>query len=157
MCRSRRRTRTITTTRWAAAGSTIPTDTSTVTLTLSSGTFVGGSTTVSVAAVAGVATFSTLAVANNGQYSLTASDGSLSPAISNLFAIGANAYVDFNIEATDFTAQFANNQMGVPGGTALVWNATAGVNDNTGGTPGGAVHVASGADQNAIFTPITFS
>ncbi len=142
------------------AGSTIPTNTSTVTLTLSGGTFVGGANSVSVAAVAavaGVATFNGLAVAANGQYTITASDGNLTPAVSNLFTIGASAYVDFNTEATDFTAQFANNQSGVAGGTALVWNTAAGVSDNTGGTAGGGVHVAAGADQTAIYTPQTFS
>src|SRR5262249_17988553 len=67
-----------------AAGSTLPADTSTVTLTLSGGgTFTGGGSTVSAQAVGGVATFGTLAVASNGTYTLTASDGTLTAAVSN--------------------------------------------------------------------------
>ena len=49
-----------------AGGNTVTGDTSTVTLTLSSGTFVGGGTTATAAAVNGVATFANLAVAAPG-------------------------------------------------------------------------------------------
>jgi hypothetical protein len=142
-----------------AAGYTIPTNTSTVTLTLNGGgTFVGGGNTTSAAAVAGVATFSSLAVATNGTFTLTATDGSLTPATSNTFTIGATAFIDFNTEATDFTANFAVNQSGNPGGTAMNWNATAGVHDGTGGAAGGGVLVTgSNVDQTAVFTATPFT
>jgi hypothetical protein len=71
-------------------GNTVPIDTSTVTLTLSSGTFSGGSNTVSVAAVNGVATFSNLVINTAGTYTLAASDGTLTAATSNSFTIGSN-------------------------------------------------------------------
>jgi hypothetical protein len=142
-----------------SAGTTLASDASTVTLTLSSGTFVGGGTTVTTQAVNGVATFNNLAITNNGAYSLTATDGSLSSALSNIFNIGSTAFVNFNTEATDFTAQFATNQSGVAGGTSLNWIATAGIDDQTGGTAGGGVQTSAGgsSDETAIYTPTTFN
>ena len=112
-------------------GSTVTTNTTTVTLTLvptagANGTFAGGSTTTSVAAVAGVATFSNLSITSNGQYTLVASDGSLSPATSYVITIGSTAYVSFDSAATDFTSQFINNLSGSttvpPASNVLVWN-----------------------------------
>ena len=58
-------------------GNVVTTDTLTVTLTLSSGTFEGGSTTVTAAASSGVATFSGLKIDVTGNYTLTATDGTL--------------------------------------------------------------------------------
>src|SRR5207249_871669 len=52
-------------------------DSSTVTLTLSSGTFANGSTTVSIAAVSGVATFSSLIINTTDTYTLKSSYGTL--------------------------------------------------------------------------------
>ena len=139
-----------------SAGTTLPGDTSTVTLTLSSGTFVGGGTTVTAQAVGGVATFSSLAIANNGAYTLTATDASLSSALSNIFNIGASAFVNFNTEATDFTAQFATNeQPNDP--AALFWGAAAGVDDQSGGAAGGGVNLLQGTDETANYTPTTFN
>src|SRR5262249_29021133 len=66
-----------------AGGNTVTTDTSTVTLTLNGGTFAGGGTTVSAAAVNGVATFSNLVINTAGTYTLAASDGTLTGATSN--------------------------------------------------------------------------
>ena len=141
-----------------SAGTTLPDDDSTVTLTLSSGMFAGGGTTVTAQAVNGVATFDSLLIANNGLYTLTATDGSLSSALSNTFTIGSTAFVNFNTESTDFTAQFAVNQTGVAGGTSLNWNASAGVGDQTGGTAGGGVKVSAvSTDETAVYTPTTFS
>ena len=60
-----------------AFGNTVTTDTSSVTIALGSGTFSSGGNTVTVAAVNGVATFSSLAVGATGSYTLAASDGSL--------------------------------------------------------------------------------
>jgi hypothetical protein len=140
-----------------AAGSTLPGDTSTVTLTLSGGgTFTGGGTTVSAQAVNGVATFSTLAVASNGTYTLTASDGALTTAVSNTFTIGATAFDNFNSAASSFTTPFATNLSGVAGGTALTWNATAGIADQSGGTAGGGV-VGAATDETAVYTQTTFN
>jgi len=53
-------------------GNTVTSDTSTVTLTLSSGTFAGGSNTVSAAAVNGIATFGSLVINTAGTYTLAA-------------------------------------------------------------------------------------
>jgi hypothetical protein len=139
-----------------SAGSTLPGDTSTVTLTLSGGTFTGGGTTASAAAVAGVATFSTLSIAGNGMYTLTASDGSLATAVSNTFTIGASAFDNFNASATSFTGQFATNNSGTAGGTGLNWNSTAGLQDQAGGAAGGGV-VASATDETAVYTPNPFN
>jgi hypothetical protein len=139
-----------------SAGSTLPGDSSTVTLTLSGGTFTSGGNTVTAQAVNGVATFSTLAVTTNGVYTLTASDGSLTPAVSNTFTIGATAFDNFNSGASSFTSQFATNLSGVAGGTSLNWSASGGLDDQTGGAAGGGV-VASATDETAVYTPTTFN
>src|SRR5262249_59981568 len=91
-----------------AFGNTVTNDTSTVTLTLSSGTFSGGSSTVSAAAVNGVATFGNLVINAAGSYTLAASDGTLTGATSNPFTItGATAInVNFNAGATTLTSNF---------------------------------------------------
>jgi hypothetical protein len=141
-----------------SVGTTLPDDDSTITLTLSSGTFVGGGTTVTVQAVDGIATFDSLAIANNGSYTLTATDGSLSSALSNTFTIGSTAFVNFNTDPTDFTAQFAVNLTGVAGGTSLNWNGSAGVDDQAGGTAGGGIQTSAvSTDETAVYTPTTFS
>jgi len=140
-----------------AAGATVTGDTSTVTLTLSSGTFAGGGTTVTAQAVNGVATFSSLSIANTGNYTLTATDGSLTSAVSNGFSIGASSFVNFNAGATTFTSQFALNNAGTPGGTNFTWGAAYGVDDQTGATAGGGVSSTSQTDQTAIYTPTTFN
>ena len=71
-------------------GHTITTDNSTsVTLTLSGGTFAGGGTTATAQVVDGLATFSNLVIDELGtNYTLTASDGSLTGATSQVFAVG---------------------------------------------------------------------
>jgi hypothetical protein len=139
-----------------SAGSTIPSDTSLVTLTLNGGTFTGGGNSVSVRAVNGVATLNTLAVANNGMYTLTASDGSLTTATSNAFTIGSSAFVNFNAAATDFTGKFATNNSGTPNGTGLTWGSSAGLRDQSGGAAGGGV-LGAAADVTAVYTPTTFN
>ena len=139
-----------------SAGSTLAGDTSTVTLTLNGGNFTSGGNTVSVQAAAGVATFSNLAVTTNGQYTLTASDGSLSTAVSNTFAIGATAFDNFNAGAASFTSSFATNLAGTPGGTALNWYTAGGIKDLGSGAAGGGV-AASATDETAIYKPTTFS
>jgi hypothetical protein len=139
-----------------SAGNTLPNDTSTVTLTLSSGTFNSGINTATVQAVNGVATFPALAVATNGAYTLTASDGSLPTTVSNTFNIGATAFDSFNSSAASFTSEFATNNSGVAGGTALNWSSSAGVNDQAGGAAGGGI-VAGAADQTAVYTPTQFN
>ncbi len=137
-------------------GTTLLGDSSNVTLTISSGTFVGGGTTATAQPVNGVATFSSLAIANNGAYSFTATDGSLTSAVSNTFNIGANAYVNFNSGATTLTSQFNKNNN--TGSDEISWSATAGIDDNTGGTAGGGVSIAKvGTDETAIYTPVTFN
>jgi len=66
----------------------VTSDGSTVTLTLSGGTFEGGSSTVATAASSGVATFSNLMIDVPGSYTLSATDGTLTPTgASNHFTI----------------------------------------------------------------------
>jgi hypothetical protein len=139
-----------------SAGATLPGNTSSVTLTLSAGTFAGGGNTVTASAVNGVATFSNLTIATNGAYTLTASDTGLTSAISNSFNVGTSAYVNFNTEATDYTAQFTPNSAGTAGGNNFAWSATAGVNDYTGATAGGGLMSTNGSDATAIYSPATF-
>ena len=66
----------------------VTTNTSMVTLTLSSGTFDGGSRTVTALASSGVATFSGLKIDLAGSYALAATDGTLAASVaSNSFTI----------------------------------------------------------------------
>jgi hypothetical protein len=89
-----------------AFANTVTTDTSTVTLTLSGGTFAGGGTTVSAAAVNGVATFANLVINAASSYTLTASDGTLTTATSTPFTItpGAAAKLAFLQQPSNATA-----------------------------------------------------
>ena len=70
-------------------GYTIRLDNSTVTLTLSSGTFAGDGTTATATAVNGVATFNNLILTGAGDYTIIASDDSLTPATSSGFTTDA--------------------------------------------------------------------
>jgi hypothetical protein len=74
-----------------AAGHLINDDSSTVMLTLTGGTFAGGGTTVSAAAVNGVATFSNLLIDVAGSCTLTASDGGYVQSTSSSFSINPAA------------------------------------------------------------------
>jgi hypothetical protein len=75
-----------------AFGNVVTTDNSTVTLMLNGGTFAGGSTTATATASNGVVTFSNLVINTAGSgYTLTASDGALTPATSSSFTISAAA------------------------------------------------------------------
>jgi cyclophilin family peptidyl-prolyl cis-trans isomerase len=69
------------------SGNVVTGDNSTVTLTLSSGTFAGGSSTATAQAVNGVATFNNLVFNTPGSATLTASDGTLTPATSSSIAV----------------------------------------------------------------------
>lgn len=68
-------------------GNVLAGNNSSVTLTLSSGTFANGSQTVTVQAVNGVASFSSLIINTGGTYTLKASDGALTAATSTSFTI----------------------------------------------------------------------
>ena len=72
-----------------AGGNLVTTDGSTVTLTISTHTFSNGSQTVTAPAQNGVATFSNLVINYDGSYKLSATDGSLTQADSNLFSMMA--------------------------------------------------------------------
>jgi hypothetical protein len=61
-------------------GSTVANDGSIVTLSLSSGTFANGQGNISLPASGGIATFSSLVINAKGNYTLTASDGTLAVA-----------------------------------------------------------------------------
>jgi hypothetical protein len=89
-------------------GNVVSTDASSVTLAI--GTNAGGGTlsgTLTVAAVSGVATFSTLSINKSGAgYTLTASDGSLTGATSSSFTIspGAASHLAFGVQPATTTA-----------------------------------------------------
>jgi hypothetical protein len=74
-----------------ASGNLMTGDSSTVTLTISNGTFASGATTVSAQAANGVATFSALVINSVGNYTLTASDGTLTTVTSSKIAINPAA------------------------------------------------------------------
>ena len=93
-----------------SVGSTVAGDSSPVTLTLSGGDFASGASTVTVAAVGGVATFSNLAINAPGHYTLTATDGSLTSATSSSFTIfGPAAQLVFTQQPTTIPAGLAFN------------------------------------------------
>jgi hypothetical protein len=79
---------------------------STVTLTLIGGTFAGGGNTATATVSSGVATFGNLVINTAGSYTLTATDGSLSSATSNSFAIQTPTHLAF-------TQQPGNGTVGV--------------------------------------------
>ena len=88
----------------------VTTDSSTVTLTLSSGTFEGGSSTVTAVASSGVATFSGLKIDLAGTYTLSATDATLAPSgASDRFTISPAAAhrVVFVKQPTDAVAGVA--------------------------------------------------
>src|SRR5262249_57953375 len=69
---------------------------------------------------------------------------------------GATAFDNFNSAATSFTTPSATTLSGVAGGTALNWNATAGIGDQAGGATGGGI-VGTSTDETAVYTPTTFN
>src|SRR5262249_31263191 len=72
-------------------GNLVSGNSATATLTRSCGTFAGGSPTASAAASGGMATFTTLTIDKVGSYTLTATDGNLTPASSAGFTINPAA------------------------------------------------------------------
>jgi hypothetical protein len=74
-----------------AYGNMVSSNSSTVTVTLSSSAFAGGSATATAAASGGVATFSALMIDKAGSYTLTATDGSLTSAVSGWFTVTPTA------------------------------------------------------------------
>ena len=94
----------------------VTTDSSTVTLTLVSGTFEGGSSTVTAVASSGVATFSGLKVDLAGTYALSATDGTLAASgSSNSFTISPTSADHFVV-----TTSFANSDVAGTVGTVTV-------------------------------------
>jgi hypothetical protein len=72
-------------------GNVVATDTSNVSIAISSGGVLSGASTATVAAVAGVATFSNLVPTKAGTFTLSASDGTLTGATSNNFTVNPGA------------------------------------------------------------------
>jgi hypothetical protein len=68
-------------------GNLITTDGSTVTLRLNAGVFSTGAATATAVASGGIATFGGLVINNAGSYTLAATDGSLTPAMSGSFNV----------------------------------------------------------------------
>jgi hypothetical protein len=140
-----------------ASGAIASGDESTVTLTLSTGTFAGGGNTVTATALNGIATFGNIVINTAGNYTLAASDGSLTGATSNPFAItaGTSVYDDFNAAASDFTSNFTVFNNGGANNTSVTWGAALGVQDQTGPANGGGLQSAASVaiDSTAIYTP----
>ena len=91
-------------------GNTVAANNSTVTLTLSGGTFADSGTTETATAAGGAATFSNLIIAAKGNYTLTASDGSLTGATSGSFTVYALGDVNHDgpADAADIDAVYAH-------------------------------------------------
>jgi hypothetical protein len=91
-----------------SAGNVINSDSSNVTIAIGANTGLGNlSGTLTVAAVSGVATFSTLSINKAGTgYTLTAADGALTPATSSAFNVtaGTAAKLVFSQQPTNTTA-----------------------------------------------------
>ena len=103
-------------------GNTATGNTSNVTLTLNGGTFFGGGTTATVAAINGVASFNNLVVTATGTYTLTASGSGLPSSASNSFAVGTHALTtidDNNAHNTGATPQVAYSGSWVQSSTSL--------------------------------------
>src|SRR5260370_15785189 len=142
-----------------ANGNVVTSDTSIVTLTLSSGTFAGGGNTATASAVNGVDTFGGRVVNTAGSYTLAASDGTLTGAISSSFTVtaGTSIFIDFNSGASSFTSNFTVHNNGGANNTSLAWGAGFGVQDQPGPAAGGGLQ-SSGSiaiDSTAIYTPAT--
>src|SRR5262249_16744688 len=142
-----------------AFGNTVTGNTSTVTLTLSSGTFAGGTSTVSAAAVNGVASFGNLVINTAGTYTLAASDGTLTGSTSNSFTItSASSFnLNFNAGSSPFTSNFTLVNNSGANATSLSWGAALGVQDQPGPTAGGGLQSSGSVaiDTTAIYTPST--
>ncbi|OIR07181.1 hypothetical protein GALL_107700 [mine drainage metagenome] len=108
-------------------GNTVKTNTSTVTLAIGNNPGGGSlSGTTSVAAVAGVATFSTLAIDKAGTgYTLAASDGALAGATSSAFNITAGAAAKL---------VFVSQPSNTAAGSAISPAVTVAIQDNNGNT-----------------------
>ncbi|MCU1426099.1 MAG: hypothetical protein JWL83_99 [Actinomycetia bacterium] len=106
-----------------AFGNTTTTDTSNVTLVPSGGTL--GCAANTVAAVAGIAAFAGCDINLVGTYTLTASDGVLTPAVSDNVAIGAGAAAQL---------VFTTSPSGATGGTAFGTQPVVTVEDAAGNT-----------------------
>jgi probable HAF family extracellular repeat protein len=117
-----------------ALGGVLPSDNSTVTLTLNGSGALSGTT--SAAAVNGIATFGNLSVSAAGQFTLTAADGTDTPAVSSTFTINPPASV-----ASSVTLQTSN--VSPSAGEMVVLTAT--VTGSDGGTPTGTVTFLNGA------------
>jgi autotransporter-associated beta strand protein len=86
---------------------------STVTLTLSSGTFSDGSNTATAQAMNGVATFSNLSINTQGNYSLSATGGSLISTVSSTFSVAAASKLAITAQPANATAGVALNSVSV--------------------------------------------
>jgi len=80
-----------------ANGNVVTTDASNISITISSPGAFSGSSTATVSASSGVATFSNLVPTVTGTFTLSASDGSLTSATSNSFTVNAGALAKFVI------------------------------------------------------------
>jgi len=73
------------------AGTVVASDNSTVSITISAPGVLSGASTTSVPASSGVATFSNLVPTKAGTFTLSATDGNLTPATSSSFAVNSGA------------------------------------------------------------------
>jgi hypothetical protein len=130
-----------------AIGTVAGQDGSTVTLTLNHGTFNTGSSTVTVAAVNGVATFSGLSINSAGTYSLIATDAALTAGTSTSLTVNqATPSVSWQAPASI--------TYGTPLGAAQL-DATANVPGTFTYTPAAGTILTAGSAQplSVLFTP----
>lgn len=149
-----------------AAGNTVTTATNTVTIALSTGSFGAGST-VSTAAVAGVATFSNVSIAAAGTYTIGASATGLTGTTSSsvtIAAVGPPAKLAFTVHPVNGTAGAAlaaikvaiQDANGVTN-TSSTAAVTLGVETGTGVVLGGGSTTVDAVAGVATFTGIVIS
>jgi len=141
-----------------ATGNVVTSDGSSVTvaLTTAGGATLGGTKTV--AAVNGVATFANLSVDKVGTYTLTASDGLLTPAVSSSFSITAGAASKLVFTAQPPASSTSNTAFGATvtvqdaAGNTVTTDTSTVTLALTGGTAGAALTGGSVAAVNGVAT-----
>ena len=98
-----------------SSNNVVATDSSIVTLTLSNGTFAGGSRTATARASNGIATFTGLKINATGSYTLTATDGMLTPSDpSGSFTVSPAAAAKLVFVVPPYTSVIAGNPLTDP-------------------------------------------
>ena len=148
-----------------ANGNVVATDTSSVSITISVGGAFSGSSTTTVPASSGVATFSNLVPTKAGTFTLSASDGSLTGATSNSFTVTStitvtitSTFTTVKIEdlpaGTDTFAATANNDPNSPS-LGVTWAMISCAGSATNLVPCGSVNAQTGAYTPPTSAPLS--